>query len=187
VLALPPIVFDGHRTCARQVPNRLVRLVGNPQRCQFAGPQQASQGLCIRPICLYPLARPTRYQRRRNNHTCMTKSQDLAIQPIAFGTSPVADVQLLMTPGQLTDQLRYGIRCIVKLTQIPDFPSWPLSATATAFRTLALSILMTISPLSSWLVPYASRLGPAHPGNPRSTSHTQGEPPQPLSKHAVLP
>src|SRR6185437_633817 len=39
---------------------------------------------------------------------------------------------------------------------------------------------------SSWLVPYALRLGPVHPGNPRSTPHTWDEPPQALSGHAVL-
>jgi hypothetical protein len=46
--------------------------------------------------------------------------------------------------------------------------------------------IQPIARWSSWLVPCASRLGPADPGNPSLNPHNWGEPPQPRNGHAVL-
>jgi hypothetical protein len=49
---------------------------------------------------------------------------------------------------------------------------------------LAVSIPTNTALISAWLVPCALRIGPDHPGNPRSFPHKRREPPQTLSGHA---
>jgi hypothetical protein len=82
-----------------QISHRLMRLIGNPHRRQFARSQQTCQGQRIPSIGLYPIARPTRDQRRRHHHACVPEGQDLAIQPIARWTGLVTEMQRLVTVG----------------------------------------------------------------------------------------
>ena len=102
-----------------------MRLVGNPHRRQLAGAQQTGQSLRIPAVGLHPLARPARDQRGRNHHARVPQRQDLPIQAIAGRTRLVADVQGLVTVGQLADELCHCVRRVVELAQVADLASPP--------------------------------------------------------------
>jgi len=110
----------------------------------------------------------------------------VCIQTVARGCGLVAEVQRLVAVAELANQLGNGIGCIVKLAEIPNLALRPPSPIAIAFLALAVSIATNTSLHLLLVRPLALRIGPDHPGNSRSFPHMRGEPPQALSRHAVL-
>src|ERR1700749_3483991 len=120
VLALATIILNRHGAGTHQVPYRLVRLIRNPDCCQFTGSQQTRQGLCIPPVGLHPIAGPSWDQRWCNDNTLMAESQDLPIQPVAGRTGFIANVQFAVSRSELPDQPRHTLRRGIELAHVSD-------------------------------------------------------------------
>jgi hypothetical protein len=64
------------RSRANKVAHRFMPLIRNPDRRQLSGPQKLGQSYRIASIGLYPIARPSRYQRGRNDIAGIAHASD---------------------------------------------------------------------------------------------------------------
>src|ERR1700739_4752290 len=65
-----------------QVAHRFMAFIGNPYRSELAGTQQLGQRHSITAVCLYPVARLPRNERRRHHHARMAKLGDESVEGI---------------------------------------------------------------------------------------------------------
>jgi hypothetical protein len=95
---------------AAKIAHGFVRVVGNPDRRQFARAKQRGLRDCVAAVRLHAVSRPDRNERRRDHHTFMSELRDLSIKPIAARAGFVAEGQLAMLGRQTLHQFSYRIR-----------------------------------------------------------------------------
>ncbi len=167
MLSLPPVVLDRHGTCAHQVPDRRPLPVRNRYRGQLAGSQQTCQGLRIPPVRLDPVARPMRDKRRCGHHACMTKSQDLAIQPISGRTGSCSKNATSRGARPAYGSASLPPPRVVEFPYVANFP-----VTAALRYCNSIPQLGGIDPDKNlpiyphWLVPLCVEARPGPPGQP---------------------
>ena len=82
-------------------------IVGNPNRRQFAGAEQGSQGRSVAAIGLDVIARPRWNQGGRNYNTFVSEHGELPMQTIAARPCFIAKHKLAALGGEAFDQFRY--------------------------------------------------------------------------------
>jgi hypothetical protein len=113
---------------ADEVANGFVHRVWDPHAGQLACPMQPRQRDRVSAVCLHPLARPLRDQRRRDDQAIVAQLQNLAIQSVARRARFEADLQPTIPSSQLLD------RAINPRRRVLDFSQEANLAGAAAFR-----------------------------------------------------
>ena len=72
---------NGRQTCAHEIADRLMSLIGNPDRRQFASPMQLGQADRVPTIGLDPISRFARDQRRSDDDAIVPGKRQLALFP----------------------------------------------------------------------------------------------------------
>ena len=105
LLALAAQILHRRLACPHQIADRFVHHVRNPHAGQFAGPMQPRQRHRVAPVCLHPVARPLRDQRRRNHQAIVSELPDLiAKRPEGRGS-----FYIKRTPGGDIETIDHGI------------------------------------------------------------------------------
>ena len=93
------------RGCSRRdhIAHRLVRVIGDPERRQLAGPMQFRRHRRIAAIRLDAVARLDRHQRWRHNNAYVPRAGQQPVQPGVAGAGLVAEAEpaaALVSPGE---------------------------------------------------------------------------------------
>ena len=116
--------------------------VRRPDGRQFSGPMKTGEHGRVATICLHPLARLRRNQRRRHHVAPMAEACDLAMNAVAARSGLITKRQrLARTPktiAQLADRARFLIApgSLIISPRYSTAPDRPLCATATEIRSL---------------------------------------------------
>jgi len=104
-----------------QVTHGLVRLVGNPDRGQFAGAVQARQRDGVAPVGLDPVTGADGDHRGCDHITLVSQGRQLTVQTVATGPGLIAEVQALVPGRQFLDQTVHGIGRTVDIAVETNF------------------------------------------------------------------
>lgn len=140
VLAVNAKCLNCGRPSADEIPHGLVTLVRNPNRGKFARAKQPGQRQCISAIRLYPVARPSRYQRRRYHGSFVAKQMDQAIETITGRACLVAEMDTIKPGGDPLDNAVHARIRRINLPEEANLSPRPASAIAMAFLSFAKSI-----------------------------------------------
>src|SRR4051794_32370149 len=120
LLALLAQIGGGGFTGANEIAHRLVNGVGHPDRREFAGAEETRERHCVASVRLDASAWLLRDQRRRHHHTLVPEPADLPVQAVADRAGLVAEIQLLVTAGELPENTLYCRRRVIDLADVPD-------------------------------------------------------------------
>ena len=123
------LVFLGGFPRPHQIPQRLVRSVGHPDRRQFSGAVATRQFLRIPPVRLDPVPGFGRHQAGRDHLTGHAQLRELPIQHVPGGASLVAGPQMLDW-AELVNQFANRLQAVRDHAERADLSAF--SATATA-------------------------------------------------------
>jgi len=118
-------LLRGGRACPDETADRLVRRVGDPDRGQLAGAQEAGQGERVAPVGLDPVARLPRDQRRRDDGAMVPEPGEEPVQAVAGRAGLVAEVQAVVLGGQPRRQAAHALRRGVHLAEEAHLPVAP--------------------------------------------------------------
>ncbi|SEI00133.1 hypothetical protein SAMN05216228_101595 [Rhizobium tibeticum] len=76
----------GRLASPHQVADRLMAFIRNPDRSQLARAMQACQTYGIPAVCLHPVTRTLRHQRRRHHRAFMPQFDNLTVKAVTGGT-----------------------------------------------------------------------------------------------------
>jgi hypothetical protein len=98
LLALSPKIVSRRLPGANKIPDRLMSRIGSPDPFQFTGTVQTPQRNRIPTVCLDPLARSFRDQRRSDHQTIVPERFHLAIKPVSRRPGLKADMGPSLSP-----------------------------------------------------------------------------------------
>src|SRR5450755_117979 len=84
-------IADRHKTCAYEIADCLMSLIGNPDSGQFPSAMQLGQVERIPPVGLDPISRLARNQRRSHDDALMPGEGQLPLNPIAAWSGFIAE------------------------------------------------------------------------------------------------
>ena len=130
---------DSRQTGAHEVADRLMSLIGNPDRGRFTGPVQLGQIDRVPPIGLDPISWLAWDQRRSHDHAIVPGKRQLPLNPIAARSSLITEPKLVPDARQLRRQSLHGRRRVRDLAILAHVVRRPASASATAIVSLCTS------------------------------------------------
>src|SRR5262245_4677811 len=115
---LAPLAEHPHRRRPRadEITHRLVRIVGDPDARQLAGPVQLGEHDRVAPIRLHAIARLHRNERRGNYNAVVVKLGELTVEAIAAGPRLIAKAPTAL--AEPFDQLGDVVRVVRKDTDV---------------------------------------------------------------------
>jgi hypothetical protein len=124
---LPRLGQHPDRRCSRphQIAHRFMSRVGYPDRGQLAGAVQLGQHQGVPAICLDPVARLHRDQRRRHHDAVVPATGEQTVKPISARTGFVAEAEATAT---LADPSRHPAQDVGAVLEHSDLPDLPVAA-----------------------------------------------------------
>jgi hypothetical protein len=92
--------------------------VGHPHGRQLTGPIETGEHGGVAAVCLHPIARLPRNQRRRHHLATMAEACELAMNAITAWAGLIAKCQRLAGAPEMIAQLADGARVIGNLAEI---------------------------------------------------------------------
>ena len=129
---------DRRQASAREIADRLMGLIRNPDRGQFAGPMQLGQIDRIPPVRLDPISRFARDQRRSHDDAAMPGEGQLPLNAIAARSGLITEPKFAPATRQFGRQ-RFQSRRRVRILPYSRTSPPPASASATAIVSLCTS------------------------------------------------
>jgi len=111
----------GRLTCTNEITDRLVGLIRNPDRSQFAGAVQLGKVDRIPPVGLDPLAWLSRDQRWRNDGALVSRFGELSLNTVTAWSGFITEPQFSSRRSQLHGQRLQGSRCVGDLPMLAHF------------------------------------------------------------------
>lgn len=140
LLAVNTLRLHCSRSRANKVAHRFMRLVRDPDRLPFSGPQKLGETYRIAPVGLDPVARLPRYQRGSCDAAWIPHARDETIETVTGESVFKAKMRAFVFTDNPLHHSSYCIRRSINFTEIPNLTPRTLSAIAMALRDFAASI-----------------------------------------------